>query len=77
MKGKGRPSYSRNLTSKEGNIHQNVHGELVDSMLDVVHAEDLNTDHPEKRSQINGKESWGDCEDEEGTHNTAMNKQAA
>ncbi|KAF5185928.1 hypothetical protein FRX31_024485 [Thalictrum thalictroides] len=41
------------------------------------HDHGSNTEHPEKRSQINDKESWGDCEDEEGTHNTAMNKQAS
>ncbi|KAF5184860.1 hypothetical protein FRX31_025553, partial [Thalictrum thalictroides] len=63
--GNGKPSYSRSLTSNEGNTHQNVHGELAASIHDVVHAEDINSDIPEKRGQINGEESWGDCEDEE------------
>ncbi|KAF5182964.1 hypothetical protein FRX31_027449, partial [Thalictrum thalictroides] len=75
--GNGKPSYSRSLTSNEGNTHQNVHGELAASIRDVVHAEDINSDIPEKRGQINGEESWGDCEDKEGTHNSAMNNQAA
>ncbi|KAF5194818.1 hypothetical protein FRX31_015595, partial [Thalictrum thalictroides] len=75
--GNCKPSYSRSLTSNEGNTHQNVHGELAASIRDVVHAKDINSDIPEKRGQINGEESWGDCEDEEGTHNSAKNNQAA
>ncbi|KAF5207609.1 hypothetical protein FRX31_002803, partial [Thalictrum thalictroides] len=75
--GNGKPSYSRSLTSNEGNTHQNVYGELAASICDVVHAEDINSDIPKKRGQINGEESWGDCEDEEGTDNSAMNNQAA